>query len=228
MVQIYKHEAIIFDLDDLLYKEFDFVRSGYWTISQLVSKRPKELFNLMMAQYFLGNPVLDWLIDDYFDSKPEHSKEELLAIYRNHNPDITLSADVLNILMQLKKNKNPMGLVTDGRSKTQRNKIKALGLDNWIDEFSISDEIGFQKPLFEPFMYLMEKLDASKFVYIADNYDKDFVAPNQLGWRTIALTDNGLNVHTRKEDLDPINLPSEVIVSFRELTVTNTCISDFS
>lgn len=224
MVQIYKHEAVIFDLDDLLYKEFDFVRSGYWTISQLVSNCPKKLFNLMMAQYFLGNRVLDWLINDYLKNKSEYSKDELLAIYRNHNPDIMISADVLNILQQLKRNRNPMGLVTDGRSITQRNKIKALGLENWIDEFSISEETGFQKPSVKPFLYFMEKFDVANFVYVADNYNKDFIAPNHLGWRTIALTDNGLNVHTRKEHLDPINLPAEVIASFRELTITSSCI----
>lgn len=219
MVQIYKHEAVIFDLDDLLYKEFDFVRSGYWTISKLVSDCPKKLFNLMMAQYFLGNPVLDWLINDFFQNKAEYSKDELLAVYRNHIPDITINADVLNILQQLKKNGNPMGLLTDGRSVTQRNKIKALGLDNWIDEFSISEETGFQKPSFKPFLHFIEKLNASNFVYIADNYNKDFIAPNQLGWRTIALTDNGLNVHTSNEHLDTVNLPSEEIASFGELVI---------
>ena len=228
MAQIFKHEAVIFDLDDLLYKEFDFVRSGYWAISQLVSNCPKKLFNIMMAQYFLGNPVIDWLIKDYFKSESDYSKEELLAVYRNHSPDISINADVLNILNRLKDNENPMGLVTDGRGLTQRNKIKALGLENWINEFSISEETGFQKPSAKPFLYFMEKFKVSNFVYIADNYNKDFIAPNQLGWRTIALADNGLNVHTMNEQLDPIYLPSEVIASFRELTISHARISDFS
>jgi putative hydrolase of the HAD superfamily len=221
MAQIYKSEAVIFDLDDLLFKEFDCVRSGYWKIAQLVDKgQPKKIFNLMMAQYFLGNPVIDWLINDHLRNGLEYTKDELLAVYRNHLPDISINAEVADVLNQLSSNNNKMGLITDGRSITQRNKINALGLSTWIDEFVISEETGFQKPSPQPFLYFMEKFDVSNFVYVADNYNKDFIAPNQLGWRTIALTDNGLNVHTCKENLEAINRPSEVIKNLRELRIS--------
>lgn len=223
MVRIFKEEAVIFDLDDLLYKEFDFVRSGFWAIAKLVTKdQPKKLFRLMMAQYFLGNEVLNWLINDYLEGESEFTLNSLLAFYRNHRPDITLGANVQEILSRLKENGNPMGVITDGRSVTQRNKIEALNLKTWMDVFSISEELGYEKPSKEPYLFFMEKFDVSNFVYIADNYNKDFIAPNQLGWRTIALVDNGLNIHTMKENLENVNLPSEVITSLSELIITRS------
>lgn len=227
MVQIFKGEAVIFDLDDLLYKEFDFLRSAYWSIAQLISKdQPKKLFRLMMAQYFSGNAAIDWLINDYLKGESEYDLNSVLAHYRNHVPDIALEANVYQLLSQLKENGNFMGVLTDGRSVTQRNKIEALNLKKWISEFSISEELGFEKPAKEPFLFFMKRFDVSGFVYIADNYNKDFIAPNELGWRTIALADNGLNIHCKKENLPSGNLPDQIITNISEILVSNKGISD--
>lgn len=227
MALIYKREAVIFDLDDLLYKEFDFVRSGYWTIAKIISPDdPKVLFRSMMVQYFSGNAVFDWVYNVYLKQDSNFKVNALLEIYRNHKPDITLSADVFNFLSKLKNNGNMIGLITDGRSISQRNKIEALGLLNWIDGFTISEDIGFEKPSQEPYRYFIEKFKAQNYIYIADNYNKDFIAPNQLGWRTIALSDNGLNVHSKKENLDFHAFPQEVIENFKELEISEDSLSD--
>ena len=226
MVQIYKDEAVIFDLDDLLYKEFDFMRSGFWVIAQRVSvDDPKKVFRLMMSQYFLGNAALSWLCNDYLEGKSNHTLQSVLEIYRNHKPDISLSVETFRFLSQLKENGNKMGLITDGRSITQRNKIEALGLNKWIQEFTISGELGFEKPSEKPFLYFEEKFTCQKFVYLADNYNKDFIAPNRLGWRTIALLDNGMNIHTMQENLNELNYPKETINSFFEFEVSSHVIS---
>lgn len=228
MALIYKNEAVIFDLDDLLYKEFDFVRSGFWSIAKMISPdEPKVLFRSMMVQYFLGNAVFDWLYNDYLKQDSDFTVNSLLEIYRNHKPDITLSSDVFNFLSKLKDNANMIGLITDGRSISQRNKIEALGLSTWIDGFTISEDMGFEKPSPEPYRFFMEKFKAQKYVYIADNYNKDFIAPNQLGWRTIALSDNGLNIHLRKENLGSLHFPQEVIESFKELEIRGYMNDDF-
>lgn len=227
MVQIYKDEAVIFDLDDLLYKEFDFMRSGFWAIARICSEQePKKLFRLMMVQYFSGNAVLNWLSNEYLASASGHTLSSLLTIYRTHKPDISLSAEVVEVLSLLKKNGNRIGLITDGRSITQRNKIEALKLSRWISDFTISEELGFEKPSEKPFLYFMKKFDSLNFVYLADNYNKDFIAPNQLGWRTIALSDNGLNIHMAKQNLETGYFPAETINSLSELIIDGTCLTD--
>lgn len=222
MVQIYSNEAVIFDLDDLLYKEFDYVRSGYWAIARLVSdKDPKNVFRQMMVQYFSGQPVIDWLCNDYLEGKCNYGLDSLLEVYRTHMPDISLSSDAITLLDNLKANGNLIGLITDGRSITQRNKIKALGLERWIDDFTISEELGYEKPSQRAYLHFMEKFKVEHFIYLADNYNKDFKAPNELKWRTVVLTDNGLNVHTKKDNLDAVYLPAETINSLKDLTVSD-------
>ncbi|MBC7746056.1 MAG: HAD family hydrolase [Flavobacterium sp.] len=222
MVQIYKNEAVIFDLDDLLYKEFDYLRSGYWEIAKAVDhSSPKKMFRVMMAQYFLENNVFNWVIDNYAQDNEKACLPFLLNIYRNHKPDIAINADAAKLLTLLKKNGNKIGLITDGRSVTQRNKIDALGLKYWISEFIISEEIGFEKPSPEPYLILMERLKSDHYVYLADNYNKDFLAPNNLGWRTIALEDNGINIHSKKTNLDLTYLPSESIRQLSEINVNS-------
>jgi putative hydrolase of the HAD superfamily len=226
MVQIYRNEAVIFDLDDLLFKEFDFLRSAYWEIAQMIPGDPKKLFRLMMVQYFSGQRVLDWLYHDYCKGHCRYSLDYLITVYRTHHPDISLSSDALELLNNLKANKNPMGLITDGRSITQRNKMKALGLNNWISDFTISEELGYEKPAPQAYLYFMEKFNANNFVYLADNYNKDFKAPNELGWRTVVLTDNGLNIHGRRDNLDPIYSPQETIQSLKEVVVNEEDVID--
>ena len=36
-----------------------------------------------------------------------------------------------------------------------------------------------------------------RYFYIGDNPQKDFITPNELGWTTIGLMDNGQNIHTQ-------------------------------
>lgn len=218
MTLIHKNEVIVFDLDDLLYQEFDFVRSGFWAIALLVSKdQAKSVFKAMMAEYFSGRPALSWLCNEYLKGKSKYTVEMLLNIYRTHIPNIVLSQEAAGLLTQLKKQGNKLGLITDGRAVTQRNKIKALKLSNWISDILISEEFGYEKPSPQPFKYFMEKYPGEKYLYIADNFNKDFVTPNRLGWRTIALADNGLHIHNCHPNLESDFYPQESICRFSEL-----------
>lgn len=220
MVRIYKNEGVVFDLDDLLYKEFEFMRSAFWEIAQLVSRdEPKKLLRMMMAQYFSGNAVLSWLLDVYIEKKSGYSLEFFLSLYRNHKPNISLSAKTEDLLNALRDNGNRIGVLTDGRSITQRNKITALGLDRWAEIISISEECGEEKPSEKPFLKFENAFKCSRFIYLADNFSKDFITPKKLGWRTIALLDNGLNIHTKEPEVDSIYLPDEEVKDLSEIIV---------
>ena len=69
------------------------------------------------------------------------------------------------------------------------------------DEFSINHKQA-KKPNLHNFK-LVENLNINKkFIYIADNTSKDFIAPNALNWDTICLVNNGQNIHKQNFDLD--------------------------
>jgi putative hydrolase of the HAD superfamily len=84
-----------------------------------------------------------------------------------------------------------LAVVSDGFWETQQKKAAALGLDRWINTIVFSDQWGREawKPSERPFREVMTRLpgDRAGYVYVADNPYKDFIAPRQLGWRTVRL-----------------------------------------
>lgn len=130
------------------------------------------------------------------------SVKDYLEVYRNHKPDISLTEDVITTLDELKSVGCAIGLITDGRSVQQRHKIDALGLYRWISDgdIVISEEFGSEKPNLANYEYFMNRYSRkAEFYYVGDNPQKDFLAPNSLGWTTICMRDNGQNIHKYDE-----------------------------
>lgn len=205
--------VVCFDLDDTLYKEIDFVESGFRLIAES-EKRP-DLLPKMMGWRERGEDV-------FFNFNKaigkETSKSEYLKMYRYHIPKITLSEGVEETLDELKSREVILGLITDGRSETQRNKIKALGLGRWFknDNIIISEEFGSEKTDERNFRFFMNKYPKMNYYYIGDNPKKDFVVPNRLGWKTVILKNNGRNIH-KQEAVPVVYLPQITITSIGEL-----------
>lgn len=138
-----KAKYIIFDLDDTLMYEIEYLKSAYRAIAEILDSDKKEaLFHEMIALYNAEEDVFNVLVGMY----PDYSKNSLLDIYRNHFPNIRLNNEVEYLLNYCKKSNYKLGLITDGRSITQRNKLKALGIENLFDKIIISEELGSSKP----------------------------------------------------------------------------------
>lgn len=202
--------VVVFDLDDTLFAEMEYVRSAYREISR---------------RY--GWPYLDMMLSvdsprEAFDATGLPVDLQL-EIYRTHRPDISLPWQALYTLAALRNKGCTLGLVTDGRSITQRHKIEALGLGRFVrpDMFFISEEVGADKVSGESFVRIMSKFGKSeRYIYIGDNPAKDFVAPNRMGWLTICLLGgaDGNNLFSQDFSLFPKeNLPEMEIGCLTEL-----------
>lgn len=217
-LQLNEYSFVIFDLDDTLYKEIDFLKSGF---SSIIKRLPEEsrdrALKRMLEIYHKGEDAFDFLSLYFSDYLPEKSK--LLQIYRSHLPEIHLSTGAPKVLEKLKEKKIKIGLITDGRSVTQRNKLKSLGIENFFTEIIISEEFGSEKPSLQNFEYFNNKYLESQFIYIADNPNKDFISPNNLGWLTICILDNGHNIHKQQFSLPSLHLPKFKINSFADLEI---------
>ena len=186
--------VIVFDLDDTLYPERDFVRSGFAAVAQrlgganaaCVLQRIVELYEDGQADPF--GVVLG-------ESGAALEKRELLDTYRLHEPALSLSPGVRDLLVSLRLRGHALGIATDGRSITQRNKLRALGIDGLVDGVVISEEIGSEKPSPRAFEWFEKRFPNRPCAYIGDNPTKDFVAPNRLGWLTVCVLDSGENIH---------------------------------
>lgn len=221
--------VICFDLDDTLYKEIDYLKSAYSEIAEYAAGQCTgcsdsvniltiKAYNRMLDAYreglnafeelnrFLG---LELPVSDY------------LYIYRNHKLKIALSEDVVQTLDALNAEDIRLGLITDGRSVQQRNKIKALGLGRWIEneDVVISEEFGSEKPAFANYEYFMNRYpECHDFTFVGDNLKKDFVAPNALGWMTVCLKDDGRNIHRQRvDDIKEGMMPKRWIKTLLEL-----------
>lgn len=205
--------VVCFDLDDTLYKEIDFVKSAYGEVA-LLAGGPKAT-EQMLDWYYAGDNAFEMLITTYGLSI---SVSDCLKIYRNHFPDISLDDSVLELLKEIKEDDAKLGLISDGRSVTQRNKMKALGLEGLFDVVIISEEFGSEKPCLKNFQVVMDKYPQRyKYIYIGDNTKKDFFAPNQLGWISYCLADDGRNIHRQDMSLDKEYMPQYVIKNIEEI-----------
>jgi|SRR5690554_400715 len=204
-----KNKYIIFDLDDTLVYEIDFLKSAYHEIA--LSLSDESLCELMLEKYTKGENVFEYLSSIY---KVDIST--LLEQYRNHFPNIELMEGAKEILAFCKKNNFKLGLITDGRSITQRNKLKALNIENLFDKIVISEEFGSSKPNERNFKAFIEE-GISEYFYIADNPKKDFITPNKLDWTSICLLNKGNNIHQQKFNLKIGFLPKHNIKSLFDL-----------
>ncbi len=127
---------------------------------------------------------------------------------------ITLDRFTLNTLQSLKEQGYRIAIITDGEAKVQREKIKALGLDEFADtlDIIISQEMGTEKTDKQNFTYFIDKFpEYKKFYYIGDNTAKDFFWPNKLGWTTICIADDGRNKHKQNFGLQNDSLPDIIV-----------------
>jgi putative hydrolase of the HAD superfamily len=198
---------VVFDLDDTLYSEVGYVDSALEFIGKLVEKVygrrsvEKELRRILM----LGdsNPIQTYWTHQKL---PAAALTDCISAMRAHRPKICLRQGAGTLIASLNKKGIHWSVLTDGRSITQRQKILALGLMKRANGIYISEECGIAKPNPEAYRQIERDFpEATRFFYIADNPSKDFCSPNDLGWITAMLKDEGSNIHKQNVDL-PIGM----------------------
>lgn len=189
--------CLVLDLDDTLYKEADYVASGLTYVEDVL----QQLYNIKLDDTLFNiwrnHPNI-------FDFVCEHHnlsavvKDELISLYRYHTPEIHLSHDSKFFIEQYEPLLGAICILTDGRSLTQRLKLRALGIERF--EAYISSEYDSCKPEKLRFELIQSKFSfCKKFIYIGDNIQKDFIAPNELGWTSICIRDSGNNIYSQNE-----------------------------
>lgn len=206
----------VFDLDDTLYKEKEYQASGYCAIRDFVQIYfDSDVESVIQYARSHNQDVLESVCT--YLRVPSSVKESLLWCYRLHTPNIQLDHVTRDALNFIQDNSKGISILTDGRSVSQRAKIKALGLNNY--ELYVSEEWGDIKPEATRFKAIMDNNPNVKtFIYVGDNIKKDFITPNKLNWVTIGLKDNGDNIHSQVlHDVQSDFLPDVWINSLKEL-----------
>lgn len=215
------NKVVVFDLDDTLYKEIDFLKSAYSYIARLTSNEKaleEDIYRLMWNTFQQGGNAFETVVKRF--GFKLFNVEWMLGVYRNHKPIISLDKDVKDTLVYLRDNGTTMGIISDGRIISQNNKISALGLQVYINEENIiiNDIKERFKPDIRSFRLFEDKFGKDvEYLYVGNDTGKDFVGPNVLGWTTVCLIDDGRNIRKQDFKLDTIALPKVKIQSIGEL-----------
>lgn len=199
---------VAFDLDDTLAPEVLFIISGVhhvaeWIHSLFPVVRPQRIVNaveLAVARRLNHYSAVETVLAEYgLLSKTD--MEAVVREFRCHIPDpdiYRMAPSMRNLLEKIREKDVRIALVTDGRSITQRHKIKALGLERYIcrEDIFISGETGHDKLHPDSFLSLMAMHpETNDFHYVGDNPPKDFLHPSRLGWQTHLADAFPLSVH---------------------------------
>lgn len=187
-------KAILFDLDDTLYPELSFVKSGY----SFVSEKFHSEFGVGSGEMY--NKLEELFAQDrknVFDRFAPGSVlvPELISAYRFHIPDIKPYDDVKPTLDEIRRIGIKTGIITDGNAETQKNKLFSLGIHNLIDCVVYTGELpkGCGKPSALPFELAAQKLAVKPedLIYIGDNPEKDFFVSKALPIKTVRIIREG-------------------------------------
>ncbi len=84
------------------------------------------------------------------------------------------------------KERYALGLLTNGPSDMQWEKIRSLGFGRAFDAIVVAGDVGIYKPDRQAFEALLDRLDVrpSSALFVGDNHELDIVGARRIGMRT--------------------------------------------
>ena len=217
--------AVVFDLDDTLYPEREYVRGGFEAVarwaSESLGEEPQAVLDELWAMFEAGvrhNTFDRWL--QRRGRAAEAERANMIAAYRRHPPKLTPYPDVVPALEEL-HGKARLGLITEGPRAVQDAKLDALGLRSWFDNVVVlgEEEREDWKPSRLPFDRWLQggEIRPETAVYLGDNPAKDFLAARRAGWASIRVRRSD-GLHREEEPLGPEARPDREISDLQSLT----------
>lgn len=196
-------QAIVFDLDDTLYPEREYVFSGFHAVAQwgattfgIDAVTGYAHLQTLFEAGVRGDTFNRWLTE--FNLVEQESTQgvvettitALIEIYRHHTPTLRPFPEAVALLPTLAQHYQ-LGLVSDGYLAVQQRKWAALRIAHHFCGVVFSDQWGREawKPSTKPFTEVLHllKVAPEQAVYIGDNPLKDFLGAKQVGMATIWL-----------------------------------------
>lgn len=193
----YKYSLFIFDLDNTIYNEEDYLFQAYKAISQklggLTNRHNKnDLFTLMMEIY--RKEGREKLFDKFLAGAGIDSGylAVCLKILRSFNPEkrIEINPKMEKIMRSLVEKQKQIFVLTNGNPEQQRNKIRNI-LWNGLDEkitFILANEIE-PKPSPEGIRHILKLtgIEKDKTILIGDSkVDLDCASRGEIRFVNIA------------------------------------------
>lgn len=216
--------TFIFDVDDTLYDQVMPFRAAWEelyggshagiSMDRLFARSRKysdEAFALAQSGEITMEAMFIYRVQkafEEFDIRISDEKAlEFQNIYRKYQRQIRVS-DLMAEMLESLKERAVLGVITNGPSGHQWEKVTDLRLTRWIprEHIFVSEDLGAAKPEPETFrrveaaMSLEEAKQAGELYYIGDSWRNDIEGAAGAGWRAIWLNRRG---HVRTGDTEP-------------------------
>ena len=186
--------ALLIDLDDTLYEEASYVRSGMAAVAReiagLAGAPVPEVEALMLEELARNGrgKVFDVALERLGVAPQPDLIKGLVEAYRDHRPAIRLWSGVREALADLAQD-HRLAIVTDGLGLMQRRKVEALGVEALVETVVYCWELGWPKPDPRPYLKAMEQLGGTpaETLVVGDNPGHDMAAAQAAGLKSLRV-----------------------------------------
>lgn len=199
---VMKRKAFIFDLDDTLYDQFLIFKQGFdlflgtYTGTEPLSSIPDTiLHSIYIKSRYYGDQNFETIqkypdkrfyydslrvrlaFQDFGFNLTEEDTNSIDTLYKKEQSNLILAHGMRACLTELKNAGHFIGVITNGYSQQQRDKLAALQVSDLMERETIlvSADTPWIKPQKELFEYYISEHHLEDFAtfYIGDSYEND-------------------------------------------------------
>jgi putative hydrolase of the HAD superfamily len=194
--------AVIFDLDDTLYRYRRFQLGGFAAVAAYLARHhgidPWRAVRCLVRASHGAARGRELQVCLAAFRLPQGLLPTLVRIVREHHPRLRLRAAVVRTLDDLRGAGFRLAVLTNGPREIQARKIGALGLARYVDSVVFATEHGSRtgKPDPAPFREVLTRLSVSpaRAVMVGDDERCDIEGGRSAGLRTVRLVTRTLDV----------------------------------
>ena len=190
--------AILFDLDDTLYPQSDYVRGAYWDIAKWIGHRYEvnttefyeSMFQLWLQKGSRYPSIFSETLRKFGLGGDNLVVGEMIRLYNAHDPCLTVFPETVEVLETLRWQVK-MGIVSDGNPETQRRKLMSLDIAGYFDICVFTGDWGrsYYKPHPRGYEEALRCLSVlpKESVFVGDTPEIDLVGAKKIGMRTVCI-----------------------------------------
>ena len=216
-------KAILFDVDDTLYDQtvpFMEAYAEYFgekpavpaeIIYPVTRKYSDRVYSQAMAGQITMEDMYIYRVQKAFEEFgiriTDAQALEFQTIYAERQRHIHMS-EQMEAILEYCRGKAELGIITNGPSKHQWNKVKSLRAERWIphENIFVSADVGAEKPDRKIFEYAERTmgLEEAEIWFVGDSYELDVKGAVNAGWNAVWM-----NRRKRKKPEDNVKIMYE-------------------
>ena len=192
-------KAVIFDIDEtLINRKEAFLKMCDYLVDTYAKEYPyegtkEELIDYMVEIDAIGYGGIENMIPKLSKIwKLPHSVEEFIKERNEIFGKLSVPFPEMFEVLDALKGRYKLGVITNGYSLVQRDKINTVGIEHYFDDIIVSGEEKFQKPDPRIFYLSCERLGVKpeEAVFVGDYYPNDIAGALSANIRPIWINDN--------------------------------------